>query len=56
VDEVQENLVIARGSGDAPEIDGQVLIEGAWELESGDFVEVEISASDAHDLYAQIVE
>jgi len=56
VDEVQEQQVIARGPGDAPEIDGQVFIEGAWELQPGDFVEVEIAGSDEHDLYAQMVE
>ncbi|WP_456379973.1 30S ribosomal protein S12 methylthiotransferase RimO [Thiolapillus sp.] len=56
VDEVHEDHVIARGPGDAPEIDGQVVIQGAWELEPGDFVEVSITGSDAHDLFAQIVE
>ncbi len=54
VDEVHEHHVIARGPGDAPEIDGQVIVEGSWELEPGDFVEVEISGSDAHDLYGKI--
>ncbi len=56
VDKVQEQQVIARGPGDAPEIDGQVFIEGAWELQPGDFVEVEITGSDEHDLYARMVE
>ncbi len=55
VDEVHENHVIARGPGDAPEIDGQVIIEGSWEVQPGDFVEVDISGSDAHDLYASMV-
>ena len=40
VDEVQEDRVIARSSADAPEIDGSVIIEGGWELDPGDFVEV----------------
>ncbi len=56
VDKVQEQRVVARGPGDAPEIDGQVFIEGAWELQPGDFVEVEITGSDEHDLYARMVE
>lgn len=55
VDEVHEDHVIARGPGDAPEIDGQVIVEGSWETEPGDFVEVEISGSDAHDLYASML-
>ncbi len=53
VDEADTQRIIARGPGDAPEIDGQVLIEGAWDVEPGDFIEVEITASDPHDLYAQ---
>ncbi len=56
VDEVHADHVIARGPGDAPEIDGQVIIQGAWELEPGDFVEVDITGNDAHDLFAQMVE
>ena len=56
VDEVHDDLIVARSAGDAPEIDGQVIIEGAWELDPGDFVEVEITASDEHDLYAEPVE
>ncbi len=53
VDEVSEEGVTARGPGDAPEIDGNVFIEGDWELEPGDFVEVKITGSDEHDLYAE---
>ena len=56
VDEVHEDHVLARGPGDAPEIDGQVIIDGAWEVEPGDFVEVEITGSDAHDLFAEMAE
>jgi len=56
VDEVREDHVLARGPGDAPEIDGQVVIDGAWDVEPGDFVEVEITGSDAHDLFAEMVE
>ncbi len=55
VDEVTDDQVFARGPGDAPEIDGQVIIDGAWELSPGDFIEVEITASDEHDLFAQPV-
>ncbi|BAO45110.1 30S ribosomal protein S12 methylthiotransferase RimO [Thiolapillus brandeum] len=55
VDETHPEHVIARGPGDAPEIDGQVIIEGSWEVQPGDFVEVDIDGSDAHDLYASMV-
>ena len=54
VDEIHEDHIIARGPGDAPEIDGQVIVQGSWELEPGDFVEVVITGSDAHDLYGKI--
>ncbi|MGB5831991.1 MAG: 30S ribosomal protein S12 methylthiotransferase RimO [Thiohalocapsa sp.] len=55
VDEVEENRVIARSHADAPEIDGTVIIDGAWEIEPGDFIEVQINASAEHDLFAQPV-
>ncbi|QIK37786.1 30S ribosomal protein S12 methylthiotransferase RimO [Caldichromatium japonicum] len=53
VDRVEEDAVIARSYGDAPEIDGQVIIEGAWEIAPGDFMEVEVIDTDAHDLWAR---
>ena len=55
VDETHEEHVIARGPGDAPEIDGQVIIQGSWDVQPGDFVEVDIKGNDAHDLYASMV-
>lgn len=55
VDEVRPEAVIARSEADAPEIDGQVIVAGAWELEPGDFIEVEITAAGEHDLHAQPV-
>ena len=54
VDEVDEEGAIARSSGDAPEIDGLVYIENGQELKVGDFVEVKITDSDEHDLWAEI--
>jgi ribosomal protein S12 methylthiotransferase len=56
VDEVLEDRVIARSAADAPEIDGQVIIEGAWDLAPGDFVEVRITGADEHDLSAEPVD
>ena len=55
VDEVDENGAVARSSADAPEIDGVVYIDGGSELSVGDFVEVLITNSDTHDLWASIV-
>jgi len=56
VDEVAEDRVLARTYADAPEIDGQVIVPGAWDLEPGDFIEVEITRSGPHDLLGMPVE
>jgi ribosomal protein S12 methylthiotransferase len=53
VDEVTDQQVIARGPGDAPDIDGTVRIPGAWDLQPGDFVEVKIERAGEHDLWAR---
>jgi len=56
VDEVQAERIVARGAGDAPEIDGAVIIEGEWEdVVPGDFIEVVVTGYDEHDLYAEPV-
>lgn len=52
IDELTESQVIARSSADAPEIDGLVYIEKAEHLQPGEFIEVQITGSDAHDLFA----
>ncbi len=53
VDEAGEGQSIARSSRDAPEIDGQVIIEGV-ELPVGEFAQVRITHADEHDLWARI--
>lgn len=55
VDAQDEIGSIARGPGDAPEIDGVVYLEGHW-YEPGSFVEAEITDSGEHDLWARPVE
>ncbi|WP_295628102.1 30S ribosomal protein S12 methylthiotransferase RimO [uncultured Nitrosomonas sp.] len=52
IDELTESQVIARSSADAPEIDGLVYVEKAEHLLPGEFIEVQITGSDAHDLFA----
>lgn len=54
VDEVHADHLVARSEADAPEIDGNVLIEGAWDTEPGDFIEVRITGAGEHDLFAEI--
>lgn len=54
VDEVGDEQVLARGPGDAPEVDGKVIIDGAWEdIAPGDFIEVQVTGYDDHDLFAE---
>jgi len=55
VDEVDEDGAIARSSADAPEIDGLVYIQDGQQLSLGDFVEVKVTDSDEHDLWAEMV-
>ncbi|MEZ5588267.1 MAG: 30S ribosomal protein S12 methylthiotransferase RimO [Sedimenticolaceae bacterium] len=56
IDEVQEGRIIARGPGDAPEVDGLVIIDGDWEdVDAGDFIEAQVTGYDEHDLFAEPV-
>ncbi len=55
VDEVDEEGAIARSYADAPEIDGQVYINEGQHLNVGDLVEVRITDSDTHDLWAELI-
>ncbi len=53
VDEcLEDGRLITRGPGEAPEIDGVIVVEGA-QAAPGDFLEVEITAADAHDRLAR---
>ena len=55
IDEVVEEGAVARSKSDAPEIDGQVFIDGATHLNVGDFVEVEIEEADEYDLWGKLL-
>ncbi len=55
IDEVVEEGAVARSQSDAPEIDGQVFIDGATHLQVGDWVQVEIEEADEYDLWARLV-
>jgi ribosomal protein S12 methylthiotransferase len=52
IDELTEEGMVARSSADAPEIDGLVYVESTTHGQPGDFIEVEITDADAHDLFA----
>jgi ribosomal protein S12 methylthiotransferase len=55
VDSIEQGVAIARGEGDAPEIDGVVRIQKGGKLAPGEFATVEIVAADAYDLQAKLV-
>ena len=46
---------ICRSVYDAPEIDGEVYIDGGYDVEVGDIVKVNVVQSDIYDLYAELV-
>jgi ribosomal protein S12 methylthiotransferase len=52
VDRVEGGKAVARSSADAPEVDGVVHVARASALQPGEFAEVQINRSDAHDLWA----
>ena len=54
VDEVVEEGAVARSRADAPEIDGQVFIDGATHLKVGELVDVVIEEADEHDMWAHL--
>ncbi|MDD5271837.1 MAG: 30S ribosomal protein S12 methylthiotransferase RimO [Methylovulum sp.] len=55
VDEVVAEGAVARSRADAPEIDGQVFIDGATHLKVGDFVQVELEEADEYDMWGRLV-
>jgi len=56
IDEVVEEGAVARSKADAPEIDGQVFIDGATHLKVGDIVTVEIEEADDYDVWAKLLD
>ncbi len=54
VDEAGDGQSLARSYRDAPEIDGQVIVEGV-ELAVGEFAKVRITHADEHDLWGEAV-
>jgi len=54
IDEVVEEGAVARSKADAPEIDGQVFIDGATHLQVGEFIDVVMEEADEYDLWAHL--
>lgn len=55
VDGMDGTKAIARGPGDAPEIDGVVIVTGAKDAKAGDFLKVKITGALEHDLKAKVI-
>jgi ribosomal protein S12 methylthiotransferase len=56
VDDIDpEEGAICRSEGDAPEIDGLVIVPEGVEMEIGKFYQVRVTDCDVHDLYAEPV-
>ena len=55
VDEAGPEGAAGRSAADAPEIDGVVHIEGGSRLAPGDWAQVRVTRSDAHDLWGRVV-
>jgi ribosomal protein S12 methylthiotransferase len=56
IDDVDEDEAIGRSYADAPDIDGQVYLDGENELEIGEIVRVRVTDADAYDLWGEVVE
>ncbi|WP_438958551.1 30S ribosomal protein S12 methylthiotransferase RimO [Porticoccus sp.] len=54
IDEVDEEGAIGRSTADAPEIDGNVFLNGEQTLQPGDLVNVTIDHSDEYDLWGEL--
>lgn len=55
IDDVTNEGAVGRTYADAPEIDGQVHLEGATDLSPGDMVMAHIDKSDDYDLHGHVV-
>jgi ribosomal protein S12 methylthiotransferase len=53
--EPEANRAIARSKWDAPDIDGQVIVDNATGIKPGDLVTVTVTDSDEYDLFAEPV-
>jgi len=56
VDAVEEDRIVARSYGDAPEIDGNCFLPPDYDLQPGDTCYVEITDADDYDLYGEPVD
>ncbi|HML28613.1 MAG TPA: 30S ribosomal protein S12 methylthiotransferase RimO, partial [Hyphomicrobium sp.] len=53
IDEVDEDGAIGRSKWDAPEIDGNVFLNGVSDVKPGDIVRGKVIEADEYDLWAE---
>jgi ribosomal protein S12 methylthiotransferase len=53
IDEVDEDGAIGRSKWDAPEIDGNVFLNGEDDVAPGDIVRAKVIGADEYDLWAE---
>lgn len=56
IDEVDDEGSIGRTYADAPSIDGMIYLNGFFDCQPGDLVQVTITHSDEYDLWGEVVE
>jgi ribosomal protein S12 methylthiotransferase len=56
IDDVDEDEAIGRSFADAPDIDGNVYLDGENELEIGEIVRVRVNDADAYDLWGEVID
>jgi len=54
IDEVVEEGAVGRTAADAPEIDGNIFLDGATHLQPGEVVSVVIEDADEYDLWGHL--
>jgi len=55
IDEVDQEGAIGRSSADAPEIDGNVFLDGEFSLKPGELVKAQVVEAEEYDLVAELV-
>jgi len=55
VDAINDGRLVARSMADAPEIDGNVLLELVSGVQVGQIVQAKVTAADDYDLYGEVV-
>ncbi|MCB1815454.1 MAG: 30S ribosomal protein S12 methylthiotransferase RimO, partial [Candidatus Competibacteraceae bacterium] len=56
IDEIDQEGAIGRSFADAPEIDGQVYLDGELDLQPGQIVTARVRDASDHDLWAERIE